>query len=98
MANCYILFSEKLNKYYIGTTSKNVDARIEEHNMNHYGDAKFTSPANDWVLFKSIPCNDLLQARKIEQHIKKMKSKKYILDLNNYPELIQKLKDRFSQN
>ncbi len=35
-------------------------------------------------------------AGKIENHIKKMKSKKYIKDLKKYPEIAQKLIKKYS--
>ncbi len=41
----------------------------------------YTSKANDWELFFSIDSLSYNQARQIELHIKKMKSKKYIYDL-----------------
>ena len=42
----YILFSETLNKYYIGS-SEDVLKRLEKHLQNHKG---FTGKAKDWVL------------------------------------------------
>ena len=42
----YILFSETLDKYYIGST-KNISNRLEKHLSNHKG---FTSKAKDWLL------------------------------------------------
>jgi len=53
------------------------------------------SKANDWELFLKIVCKDRVQARKIETHIKSMKSKKYINDLKDYPEIINRLIQRY---
>ena len=51
----------------------------------------FTKIAEDWELFLKIECKDIFEARKIERHIKKMKSKKYLENLKKYPEIIKKL-------
>jgi putative endonuclease len=42
----------------------------------------------------SIECTSFAQAREIESHVKRMKSKKYIANLKQYPEIIQKLLDK----
>lgn len=81
-----------IDRYYIGETI-DIVKRIEEHNEGFYGKA-FTSRASDWELYLTIDCPTRLLARKMELHIKKMKSKKYIQDLKKYPEIILKLKER----
>jgi putative endonuclease len=45
--------------------------------------------------FVLLECKSKLQAFKIESHIKRMKSKKYIKNLSLYPEMRQKLLDRY---
>ena len=89
---CYILQSQTLDRYYVGSTILNVQDRLERHLSQFYGNKKFTAKANDWVVFMVIECSTIEQARKIESHIKKMKSKKYIRNLKDYPEIIEKLK------
>ena len=42
----YILYSDKLDKYYIGHTS-DLQERLRRHNSNHKG---FTVKGNDWVV------------------------------------------------
>ncbi len=74
MICCYILFSEKLNKYYVGSTS-DIERRLEEHNR---GKEKFTSIGKPWILVYNEVFNDLKFARKRELEIKKQKSIKYI--------------------
>jgi putative endonuclease len=91
LAYVYILFSDELKKYYIGMTSENPELRLDRHNSGYY-DNKFTSRGRPWSLFHVIECDSLGQARKIEQHIKNMKSKKYIENLVVYPEISLKLK------
>ena len=91
MIGCYILFSNKLNKFYIGVTQEDILSRIEKHNLRTYGKQRFTAISNDWKLFLFIPTNDYAHAIRIERKIKSMKSAKYIHNLVSFPELIQKL-------
>ena len=86
---CYIIYSKLLNKYYIGETN-NIEERIELHNNRHFLNA-FTSTTDDWELFFFIQCQSRSQARRIETHIKRMKSRKYIENIKKYPEISQKL-------
>ena len=73
-AYTYILYSEKLNKYYIGSTT-NIERRLLEHNR---GKEKFTKTGCPWILVYMEIFTDLLDARRRELHIKKQKSRKYI--------------------
>lgn len=88
----YILYSDLLDRYYIGETV-DINKRLDEHNTGFYKKS-YTSKANDWELFVKIECKDVFQAKKIEKHIKKMKSKIYIKNLNLYPEIISRLKNK----
>lgn len=90
----YILSSELLNRYYIGET-ENVVRRLKEHNDGYFKDS-YTSSVNDWTVYLSIECLDRKHARKVEKHLKNMKSRKYIQNLKEYPELISKLKNRYN--
>jgi putative endonuclease len=74
MASLYILFSEKLNKYYIGACI-NLDRRIYEHSIGH---STFTSKGTPWRLVHQETFDDLTAAKQRESQIKKMKSRKYI--------------------
>ena len=89
MASVYILFSKKLDRYYTGSC-KDLSYRIGQH-LNKEFVNSFTAKADDWELFFFV--DDLLQsqARLIEEHIKRMKSRTYIENLKKYPEIIQKL-------
>ena len=73
----YILFSEKLNWFYVGTTD-DPDRRLVEHNSGTFDDA-FTRKGIPWTLFLIIDGLESNQAYKIEQHIKKMKSRCQLL-------------------
>jgi putative endonuclease len=73
----YILFSEKLNKYYIGACV-NLERRLYEHNIGH---SKFTSIGMPWKIVYMEEYPTLAEAKKREKQIKNMKSRKYIDDL-----------------
>ena len=95
MATVYILQSIEKNKFYIGSC-KDLYIRLEEHKSKVYKNS-FTSHNDDWKLFFSIENLSYTQARNIEKHIKKMKSKTYINNLTRYPEMAHNLKDRYSE-
>ena len=88
----YILFSEKLNKFYIGFTT-NLEERLQFHQTAET--RKFTYNANDWIVFLAIECDSKSQGVGIEKHIKSMKSRAYIHNLKTYPEIIEKLKAKY---
>ena len=73
----YILYSEKLNKYYIGACI-DMDRRLYEHNIGH---SKFTSTGIPWIVKYTETFETLQEAKKRELAIKKMKSRKYIESL-----------------
>ena len=89
----YIIFSESSDKFYVGETG-NVPERIMQHNLGHYK-ASFSKIACDWKLFWSLECVSRRQALKIEKHIKNMRTRKFYENLVRFPEIAQKLKDRF---
>ena len=72
----YVLYSATLNSYYIGETS-DLGIRLKWHNEKEFTKA-YTTKADDWFLYYQINCVDIIQARKIEKHIKSMKSKTYL--------------------
>jgi putative endonuclease len=70
----YILFSAKLNRYYVGSTN-NIDARLENHLK---GISRYTSQADDWILTYKESFENRSDAIKRENEIKRKKSRKYI--------------------
>ena len=94
MATVYILYAKSINKYYVGSCV-NLEERLEDHKNKKYSDS-FTSVANDWELFYSINDLEYNQARNIENHIKKMKSRVYIENLKRFEEISTKLKMKFN--
>ncbi len=77
----------------MGTTD-DPDRRLVEHNSGTFDDA-FTRKGIPWSLFLIIDGLESNQAYKIEQHIKKMKSRKYFQNLLHFPEIIDKLKLKY---
>jgi putative endonuclease len=55
----------------------------------------FTSRSDDWELVFAISNLEYKQARRIEAHIKKMKSRKYIEDFKRYPEMVNRLVEKY---
>ena len=76
-AFCYILFSTKLNKYYVGSTP-DLERRLNDHNR---GKEKFTRTGMPWQLVYMETFEELAMARRRELDIKKKKSRKYIESL-----------------
>ena len=74
MPYTYILFSEKLNKYYVGACI-NMERRLYEHNIGH---SKFTKTGMPWKIVYTEEFEILQQAKVRENTIKKMKSRIYI--------------------
>lgn len=70
----YILYSSKLDRYYVGST-RDIKVRLERHLQSHGG---FTSKAKDWELRYSEAFTTRLEAVQRELAIKKWKSRKLI--------------------
>ena len=66
----YILYSTKLQGYYIGETM-DINARIEQHNAGFYKNA-YTSKSDDWELKYKNTVGTREEARKMERYIKSM--------------------------
>lgn len=63
MASVYILFSNKLNKFYTGSCSDLKERLIEHKNKTFLN--SYTTNANDWELYFSINELDYSLAMKI---------------------------------
>jgi putative endonuclease len=70
----YILFSEKLGKYYVGYTS-DIDKRLLHHNASQ---DRFSKKGVPWVLVLFIACSDKPQAMTLEKKIKNMGAARFI--------------------
>ena len=91
MASVYILYSNRLDRFYTGSC-KDFQFRLDQH-LNKVYPGSFTSNSDDWCLFLLIDDLSYPQARSIECHIKKMKSRVYIQNLSRYPAMIARLKE-----
>jgi putative endonuclease len=95
MASVYILHSTNLNRFYIGSCL-DLSERIGQHQNKVFRES-FTSKADDWVLYLSINDLQYSQARKIETHIKKMHSSVFIKNLKEYPQMQERLIQKYAQ-
>ncbi|MBL0146116.1 MAG: GIY-YIG nuclease family protein [Chitinophagaceae bacterium] len=81
----YIIYSLKVDKYYIGETEC-IQKRLEIHNSGTFKNSS-TKTASDWQVVIAFIVNDRVEARIIEKFIKAMKSRKFIESLvsdNNF--------------
>ena len=85
----YILYSQSIDCFYIGETI-DVENRLLEHNT-HFFEGAFISQTNDWIVFLTLECKNRTQARMVESHIKRMKSKTYIRNLKKYSNMRESL-------
>ena len=70
----YILYSQKLDKYYVGTTN-DIARRVYEHNIGH---SKFTRRGVPWELKLKMEFDSKKEADQEERRIKGRKSRRYI--------------------
>jgi len=71
MAWVYILYSEKRDRYYVGST-ENIERRVIEHNRGH---TRWTRSGIPWKLMYSEEMETLVDARRYERAMKKVKSR-----------------------
>jgi putative endonuclease len=75
MFTTYILFSESLQKFYIGFTSGNVNIRLYKHLASKKG---FTAKAKDWMIVYTEQFTTKEEAMAREKKLKNWKSNKRI--------------------
>ncbi len=75
----YILFSQKFDKYYVGS-SQNPWKRLQKHNTSRFN--TFTSKYRPWVLKAVFEAGKTRgEAEKTEKFIKKQKSRNLLIKL-----------------
>jgi len=84
----YILYSQVLDKFYIGY-SENIVQRLSFHNSPE--NLKWTKAGSPWEIFFLLSCQSVKQARKIERYIKNQKSRKYIISLKERKDMQENL-------
>ena len=77
MFYCYILYSKKLGKYYIGSTS-NLQGRLQRHNTSNHG---FPSTGKPWELRYSENFETKQEAMQRELQLKKWKNRDLLEEL-----------------
>jgi len=88
----YVIFSENLNRYYIGETP-DIRIRLDQHNK-HYFKRGFTKAANDWKFSLTYQCENRTQALFLEKFIKRMKSRVFIEKIINNPQILSEILKR----
>jgi putative endonuclease len=68
----YIIYSAKLDKYYVGYT-EHLSIRLNQHNN---GESTFTSKANDWILkyTEAFDSREMVHGRELEIKRKKVEN------------------------
>ena len=74
----YILYSAKLDRYYIGFTGDSLTGRLKKHLANHKG---FTRLGDDWQVVYTEEYGNKIDAMLREKKIKSWKSKAMIKKL-----------------
>jgi putative endonuclease len=85
----YIIYSERINRYYVGETH-NMDIRLGMHQTKYYPKS-FTSKSNDWqlkILFEVLTREEALF---LESFIKRMKSRNFIEKIIKNPEMLEEI-------
>jgi putative endonuclease len=76
----YILYSEKSNRYYVGSTG-NLEDRLKRHNT---GRSTFTKRGIPWKIVYQKEYNSKSEAYQAELFIKSQKSRKFIEDIQKH--------------
>jgi putative endonuclease len=85
----YILYSESADKYYVGH-SDDPTRRLDEHNSVIKN--SFTAKFRPWILKATYEVSDSRgETRKVENHIKRMKSRITIEKMIGDPEEFRKI-------
>ncbi|HBR53097.1 MAG TPA: excinuclease ABC subunit C [Flavobacteriaceae bacterium] len=71
----YILYSDLIDRFYVGCTGSMLKERLRKHNTKHSG---FTGRANDWRLMYYESFQSQSDAYNREREIKNKKSRKFI--------------------
>jgi putative endonuclease len=87
---CYILYSRELDRFYIGETG-DLDERLRQHKEGFFKQS-FTKRATDWENYFSVECNDRVHARRIEAQIKRMKSRRFMINLRENLDMQERLR------
>jgi putative endonuclease len=70
----YVLYSERLARYYVGSTD-NLEKRLLEHNSRKN---KYTRVGTPWILVRHFECASRSEAMRLENTIKKRGIKRFL--------------------
>ncbi|MFY0652900.1 MAG: GIY-YIG nuclease family protein [Cyclobacteriaceae bacterium] len=76
MYSVYIIHSERIGRYYVGSTN-NLDGRIYRHNA---GQSKFTKRGVPWRLVKTFEFSTRSEAHQLEMKVKKRGIERFLMD------------------
>ena len=85
----YILYSPAIDRYYIGYTSSFSD-RLSFHNDGARNKI-WTKRGIPWEVYLTVEGLEKSMARKLELHLKKMKSRNYLKELKQNPKKLEEL-------
>ena len=94
MYSVYVIQSEFDISFYIGKTS-DLTKRLLYHNSPQMN-VGITKRKIPWHYYYVLEVENSALAGKIENHIKRMKSRSYIMNLKKYPEIGEKLIEKYS--
>ncbi len=94
MATFYVIYSRSIDNFYVGS-SIDYEMQLEQHQKNHLPKG-YKSGATDWSPFFVIDDIPIDTARRIEKHVKKVKSREYFESLKKNPEIAEKLVVEFN--
>ena len=77
MFSVYIIYSQKLDKYYIGFSS-DIEKRLRKHNANSKG---FTNNGKPWILTYSESFESKNEALAREKQLKNWKNRERLMSL-----------------
>jgi putative endonuclease len=93
MATFYVIYSRSSDNFYVGS-SLDYEMQLQQHQKNHFPKG-YTSDATDWTTFFAIGDIPIDTARRIEKHVKKVKSRAYFESLKSDPKIAEQLKEEF---
>ena len=95
MHHVYLLHSLNHDKYYVGE-SADVEQRLLFH--NELSESSWTRNYRPWTLACKLTVVDYSAARKLENYIKRQKSKEYVKRIITENDLAEWLVDKFNSS
>ena len=80
----YVLYSKRLNRFYVGQTT-NLENRLSEHNN---GESPYTSQGTPWILLWSTTKQSFREVELLEQKLKNLSRIRKIRFMRKYKKRI----------